>query len=309
MSVVSAGLQIAERAPIPTWLGVGGVADRLCRPRDVAEVSACVRAHGDIRVLGDGANLLVDDDGVGGLVIDTAGLDEVEIDDRTGLVRAGAGVNLPKLITRCARVGLGGLEVLAGIPASVGGAAVMNAGGRFGAIADTIHAVEIVREDGALERVERGAIAYGYRASGLAGVVVGVEFGLEPGDPVAIRDRLKSCMAYKKNSQPMAADSAGCCFKNPLLAEPIDGIGEEGSRVSAGMLIDRAGCKGLRSGGAVVSGEHANFLVTEQGACAGDVIRLMDKVVVRVRDTFGVELEREVVVWRRGCEEQREGSR
>ena len=305
MSRVLEHLEILEGAPIPTWFAVGGVADRLCRPSDASGVSRCVRAmapgDGPIRVLGDGANLLVDDAGVDGLVLDTAGLDTVEIDPVNGFVRAGAGVKLPKLITRTARLGLAGLEVLAGIPASVGGAAVMNAGGKFGSIADVISAVEVVRDDdGTVARVGRDSIGYGYRRSGLAGVVVAVEFQLEPGDPVPIRDRLKSCMEYKKASQPMSADSAGCCFKNPVVPDSIDGVAEAGTRVSAGLLLDRAGCKGLRVGGAGVSEAHANFLVTDAGACARDVVGLMERVAARVYEAYGVMLEREVVVWSRG---------
>ena len=130
-------------------------------------------------------------------------------------------------------------------------------------------------------------------------IVTAVEFGLDPGDAAPLRDRLKECMAYKKASQPMGAASAGCCFKNPTLGEAIEGVGDEGTRVSAGMLIDRAGCKGLRQGGAAVSEAHANFLVTDDGAKARDVIALMERVEARVRDTFGVTLEREVVVWTR----------
>ena len=308
--------EIIENAPIPTWFGVGGAADRLCRPSTNERLAAIVRTGEAIRVLGDGANLLVDDDGVGGIVLDTAGLGDVEIDTENAVVRAGAGVRLPTLITRTVREGLGGLEVLAGIPASVGGAAVMNAGGRFGSMADCVSAVEVVRPDGSVERVERSQIAFGYRASGLGvgigdggGVVVAVEFALEPDDPAARRARLKECMAYKKDSQPMSAASAGCCFKTPTLPEPVDGIGDRGERVSAGMLIDRAGCKGMRVGGAQVSGEHANFLVTESGARARDVIELMERVAERVDERFGVLLEREGVVWSRGDEAGQGGGR
>lgn len=302
MSGVASQPEILEDAPISTWFGIGGGADRLCRVRSADDVAWCVREHDAVRVLGDGANLLVDDAGVGSLVLDTAGLADVDIDATSGRVFAGAGVRLPQLITRTVREGLGGLEVLAGIPASVGGATKMNAGGRFGSIADVIAAVYVVREDGAVARIERSSLAYGYRVSGIQGVIVGAEFSLIPGDPVALRDRLKSCMAYKKSSQPMGEPSAGCCFKNPVLEQSIEGVGEAGARVSAGMLIDRAGCKGIRVGGARVSESHANFLVTGDEARAADVVALMHEVVRRVNDRFGVPLEREVVVWSRTAE-------
>ena len=102
-----------------------------------------------------------------------------------------------------------------------------------------------------------------------------------------------------KSTQPLSADSAGCCFRNPTLTASIDGIGDAGERVSAGLLLDRAGCKGLRHGGAVVSTEHANFIIAEAGASATDVISLLGDAAERVRDAFGVEIEREVVIWQR----------
>jgi UDP-N-acetylmuramate dehydrogenase len=110
---------------------------------------------------------------------------------------------------------------------------------------------------------------------------------------------LKEVMAYKKSTQPMGEKSAGCCYRNPTLRGDIDGIAAAGARVSAGMLIDRAGCKGLCVGGARVSEQHANFLTVRAGARAADVISLMERVERRVLDRFGVSLEREVVVWRR----------
>jgi UDP-N-acetylmuramate dehydrogenase len=107
-------------------------------------------------------------------------------------------------------------------------------------------------------------------------------------------------MAYKKNTQPMAEKSAGCAFRNPTLTRPLDGIADAGARVSAGMLLDRAGCKGLKIGAAEISDWHANFFVTRPGATAHDVISLMELGAKKVLDRFGVMLEREVVVWRRG---------
>src|SRR5690606_34518042 len=126
-------------------------------------------------------------------------------------------------------------------------------------------------------------------------------------DPAAIRARLKDVMAYKKGSQPMAENSAGCCFKNFTLDRDFEATrpgGERvalgaGDRVPAGLLIDLAGCKGLSVGGATVSARHANFIVTAAGARARDVIELMGEVKRRVREAFGIELEPEVVVWSR----------
>jgi UDP-N-acetylmuramate dehydrogenase len=177
---------------------------------------------------------------------------------------------------------------------------VMNAGGAFGQIADSVLRVHALNRDGRAVTLERSRIDFGYRRSGLNELLItGVDLQLTPSEPAALRARLKDVMAYKKNSQPLAAKSAGCCFKNPTLAHDLDAIGAKGARVSAGMLIDRAGLKGLKSGGAEVSPVHANFLITHPGACARDVIRLMREVRRRVSDAFGVDLEPEVVVWER----------
>lgn len=299
-------LVIEHDAPIPTWFEVGGHADRLARPASPEDVRRCLELDPRLRVLGDGANLLVDDAGVGELVVafTDPGMSRATIDPATGFVHAMAGAKLPRLVTDTVRQGLGGLEGLGGIPATLGGAMVMNAGGSFGQIADVVVRVHAMDRRGRELTLERSEIGFGYRRSGLGGLVLlSAELRLEAGDPAALRGRLKEVMAYKAGSQPMANKSAGCAFKNPTITSPVKGLpegqGEVGSRVSAGMLIDLAGCKGLRVGGAEVSRGHANFLVTHPGATASDVIRLMEEVERRVLDRFGVRLEREVVVWRR----------
>lgn len=289
-------------AEIPTWFGIGGRAERLARPESIGELGACLRMDRGLRVLGDGANLLVDDDGVPELVVSLTAraFTGVRIEDGTGRVVAGAGANLPKLITETVRRGLAGLEGLAGIPATVGGAAVMNAGGAFGQICDSISAVNVMDREGLDARLLREQIDFRYRQSGLSGLIItSVEFELREEDPAALRTRLKEVMEYKKNSQPMGERSAGCVFKNPTLGHDVPDIGPAGERVSAGMLLDRAGCKGLRSGGASVSPRHANFVVTDPGATARDVIDLMSISAARVFDRFGVTLEPEVVIWSR----------
>lgn len=303
-------IPIQRDAPIPTWFGVGGGADALATPRTEGELLACLDMDPACRVLGDGANLLVHDAGVSELVVnlgqgeftrvDPAPGGEGAPDAETVIVRAGAGANLPKMIVESVRLGLGGIEGLGGIPASVGGALVMNAGGAFGQIADVVRRVFAVSRDGERVTLERGEIAFGYRRSGLNDLILtGCELELRRGDPAALRTKLKEVMAYKKSTQPMGEKSAGCCYKNPTLGRAVAGIGEAGQRVSAGMVIDRAGCKGLSIGGAAVSERHANFFPVAKGARAADVIGLMGEVERRVLDRFGIVLEREVVVWRR----------
>ncbi|MFI4897801.1 MAG: UDP-N-acetylmuramate dehydrogenase, partial [Phycisphaerales bacterium JB059] len=292
------GVTIETDAPISTWFGVGGGADRLARPVTVEELIECVRIDPDLRVLGDGANLLVDDAGVGELVVDLSGgvFRDVAFEEESGRVFVGGGARLPKLINECVRRGLGGLERLAGIPASVGGAVIMNAGGAFGQVCDHVARVHAIDRAGREHAFDRSQIDFGYRRSRLNHLIVyGVEFRLERGDPAALREEQKRCMAYKKETQPLADDSAGCVFKNPTLASAIEGVGGAGERVSAGMLIDRAGLKGERVGGARVSDRHANFIVTDEGARARDVIELISVIAERVEARFGVRLEREVV--------------
>jgi UDP-N-acetylmuramate dehydrogenase len=291
---------IERRRAITTWFKIGGAADLYARPVDAAHLGRLVQSHPDVRVLGDGANLLIDDDGAPGLVVELTepAWTGMEMDATTGKVMVGAGVKLPQLIHQTVRAGLGGLEVLGGIPATIGGALVMNAGGAFGQIADLVESVRgVTREGRTVERL-RGDIPFGYRTSGLDDLIVtGATLRLTPGDSAVLRRRLLEIMEYKKNSQPMAANSAGCAFKNPTLTADLNGIGVAGQRVSAGMLIDKAGLKGLVVGGAEVSRVHANFIVTHPVASASNVIALMGEVVRRVRDRFGVELKREVVVW------------
>jgi UDP-N-acetylmuramate dehydrogenase len=303
---VTHDLEIIEHAEIPTWFGIGGRADRLVRPSSIEDIVRAVEVDPSLRVLGEGANLLVDDAGVGEIVLEMShsGLRSWEIDAAHGIVRADAGADLPKLILETVRRGLAGLEGLGGIPASLGGAVMMNAGGAFGQIADVVERVHAIDRAGRSVVRERGAIAFDYRHSGLNDLILTkVDLRLTPGDPAKLRERLKDVMEYKKRSQPMAEKSAGCCFKNPTLPHDLTiatgEIGAKGARVSAGMLIDFAGCKGLRVGGAEVSQRHANFLVTNDGAKARDVIQLMDEIQRRVLDRFGVQLHREVVVWER----------
>ncbi len=294
-------LTIEEHAPVPTWFHIGGRADRLARPQTNEDLLRCIEMDPDLLVLGEGANLLVDDAGIDRLVVSlqSPAFQGVEFDP-SGLVRAGAGVSLPRLITQCVKRGLAGIETLAGIPATVGGATVMNAGGAFGEWASSVRTVFAIDRAGREHAFRRELIDFGYRQSHLNHLIVtGVELALRQADPEDCRAELNRCMEYKTRSQPLKEKSAGCVFKNPVLHEDLCDIGAEGQRISAGMLIDRAGCKGMRVGGATVSEVHANFFTVHPDARARDVIDLMARVRQRVIDVFGVALEREVVIWER----------
>ena len=299
---------IEANAPIPTWFRVGGKADLLARPRSVEELRDLLRmfAGERVSVLGDGANLLVDDEGVDGLVLSLEHLNRVEylgfdggaaLPDRatTIFVRAEAGARLPKLITQTNRDGLEGLEHLGGIPASIGGAVFMNAGGAFGDIAQSIESVTALTRLGDELTIPHDEINFDYRHSGLSWLIItSVEFHLESipeAKRAAARQRLKDVMTYKKSSQPLREDSAGCVFKNPVLS---------GTRVSAGKMIDQSGCKRLRVGGAEVSDIHANFIVTHPGCMARDILNLLEEVRERVERSHSIRLEPEIAIWQRG---------
>ena len=289
-------------APISTWYRVGGRAERLARPRSQDQLLACLAIDPDLLMLGAGANLIVDDAGVSQLVVklDAPCFRHVTINESSATVHAGAGADLPKLILQTTRAGLGGLEGLAGIPGVIGGAAVMNAGGRFAEFAEFVHRVHAITRDGERIELTRDEAKFGYRSSALTDLIVtAVDLQLSQANPVALRTRLKEIMEYKKHSQPMSAHCAGCAFRNPRIEREIPGLASIGDTVSAGLLIDRAGCKGMRRGGAVVSDRHANFITAGPGASARDVIALMDDAATAVRDRFGVDLRREVVVWTR----------
>jgi len=272
-----------------TWFGLGGAARWLASPSGPEELAALLRRARDageaVRVLGGGANVLVQDDGVDGVVVrlDAEEFGWLIVDgDR---VIAGAGVDLMKLCNRCAAAGLAGVECLGGIPGTVGGAIRMNAGGRFGQIADVVERVHVVGADGAAATLSRDAFGFGYRTSSLGDrVVVAAELRLKEDSADAVRERLHDIWTYKKETQPLGERSAGCIFKNP----PGD---------SAGRLIDAAGMKGASCGGATVSTRHANFVTADPGTRTADVLRLIERIRDAVMKASGVELEMEIVVW------------
>jgi len=161
----------------------------------------------------------------------------------------------------------------------------MNAGGRFGEFGTVVRRITVLNVQGAVKVRDRDEIGFAYRRSNLAGaIVLSAELELRRDDPAVLHDRYHEVWAHKQASQPMSGRSAGCIFKNP-------------PGHSAGALIDQAGLKGFSHGGARVSHRHANFIVTDDGARAADVLRLVDGIRNKVRDSFGIELELEVDVW------------
>jgi len=279
-----------------TWYGVGGKARILARPENVQQLSAlvarCHRRQAPTYVLGSGANLLVRDEGVDGVVIrlNHKSFRQLKIEDN--LVTVGAGYDLAKLVLETAKAGLAGLEVLAGIPATVGGAVRMNAGGAFGDVGRSVRRLQVMDGAGQVYYRDREDLVFDYRKTNIAApYVLEVEFELDADDPDELVRRVKEIFLYKKSTQPMSENSAGCAFKNPV----IDDL--TGARESAGKLIDQAGLKGFRIGSARVSEHHANFIAADPGGAAADVLAVIAHVEEVVEKRFGVKLEREVVVW------------
>jgi len=273
-------------SPLTTFR-VGGPAE-ICAPRTVEELRLtlewCAETATPWRALGRGSNLLVSDDGVDGLVIQTRALDRLEFGE-DGRVTAGAGLRTSVLLGRTRDLGLGGLECLVGYPATVGGAARMNAGGKWGSTGAVIESVRVVGAGGLVRDLTAEQCAFGYRSSSLgASVVAEVTFRLPRVDARDYRAKIDAIHREKAASQPLSRHSAGCIFKNP-------------KAVSAGLLVQEAGLKGLRVGGAEVSSVHGNFIVNAGGATAADVHELIDRVRERVEHAFGLRLELEVEVW------------
>lgn len=278
-----------------TWYRTGGHAAVLASPSNAAQLSEltarCRERQVPMRVLGAGANLLVGDAGVDAVVVrlDDPDFKQIAADEKEGTITAGAGVDLFKLVPASARAGLDGLVHVAGIPATVGGAIRMNAGGAFGDIGEAVKRVKVMSDAGQVYYRDQDDLEFNYRRTNIAApFILEVEFALDPGDPEALMKRYKEIYLYKKNSQPMGDKSAGCCFKNP----PAE-VG-----ATAGQLIDRGGLKGFAVGGAGVSEVHANFVVAEPGrTTSADVLKVIAHIEHTVEQKFGVKLERELVVW------------
>ncbi len=272
-----------------TWFGIGGPATYFITPNDVAQLAEVVRRCRDnevpIFVLGAGANLLIDDSGVKGAVIHLGQGQFTEATLDQGILKAGAGADMSKLVLRMVREGLTGLECLAGIPGSVGGCVKMNAGGAFGDIGNCVRSVEVMTTDGQVLTREHDELAFAYRSTNISSkLILGAEFTLTEDDPHHVLKLIKQIWIYKKNSQPLANRNAGCIFKNPR-------------GLSAGALIDQAGLKRRRVGGAEVSEKHGNFIIADEGARASDILKLINIIREAVYKKFEVYLEMELEVW------------
>jgi len=269
-----------------TSFKIGGPADVLVEPADIEDVCLVVRQARSRKiplfVLG-GTNLLVRDGGIRGIVMSLLRLREIT--EKPGSVLyAEGGVGMPTLIGYAIRHSLAGLEWAAGIPGTVAGCVVMNAGTKLGEMKDSVKAVRMVNMKGKIVDVEAAQVKFEYRRALLPrGIVVGVWIQLRQGVRSDIERVVKDYLHYRRDTQPLAMASAGCVFKNP----PGD---------SAGRLIEAAGMKGARVGDAEVSMKHANFMVNRGQASAADVTALIGRVRRAIRRLTGVRLDLELKI-------------
>ncbi len=288
---------ITDNVPLApyTTMRVGGPARWFAQPGTAGEVAATLdfaaKRNVPVLMLGGGSNLVVADKGVRAVVL------RLRRDCEFGFVKqeanplvwtVGAAAPLPGLLAALQERGVAGLEHMAGIPGSVGGAAAMNAGSAEQGFGEVVMQARVMDSSGKEHTWTAKELAFGYRKSALAGAgVIALGFsllltGLEEPEELARRARERRDM--KVATQPLAFASAGCIFKNP-------------HDTSAGKLLDEAGCKGMMEGGAEVSGLHANFIINAADATARDVAVLAARMREKVRKRFGVELEREITWW------------
>ena len=280
------GIFMEEPMKKHTTFRVGGPADVLVQPDETALaaiLALCRQYHVSYSFIGNGSNLLVGDKGIRGVVIEmTDPMGNIEVDGTK--ITAQAGAMLSKIANTAASNGLGGMEFAAGIPGSVGGAVVMNAGAYGGEMKDIIEKVYVLNENGAQLELGRDALDFGYRHSCIPEkkyIVTKVVLELVPRNEAEIRSEMKELNEKRAEKQPLQYPSAGSTFKRP-----------EG--YFAGKLIMDAGLRGYQVGGAQVSEKHCGFVINKGDATAADICQLMQDVSDKVQAQFGVVLEPEV---------------
>lgn len=279
-------LRFSEPLSKHTHFGIGGAAAAYFEVSTLTELASIARLHQQwdipVAVIGRGSNLLVSDAGFSGIAIRLIGeLAQLTIDGN--IVTVGAGVSLPRLSKAMSRRGLSGVEFALGIPGSVGGALIMNAGAWGSSFGDVVTNVTVMHDTGALAELSHAEARFEYRHSTLGDYfcVTGATLSLEPGDAETITERMQTFYKQKVATQPFAEENAGCMFKNP-------------SGDSAGRLIDACGLKGHRIGGAEVSTVHGNFILNIDNATAADVLSLVAHIQQQVKAQTGVSLQTEV---------------
>jgi UDP-N-acetylmuramate dehydrogenase len=288
------GGRVRFEVPMSEWttFRVGGPAEALYEPVQMAELRALILGLGQRAipyfVVGRGSNLLVLDRGIGGVVVVLDGaFREIRHDETAAgqVIHAGAGASLADLHSCCRRNGFSGLEFAAGIPGSVGGGVMMNAGAFGGEMGEIVRTLTVLTARGETIQLDRSQLAFSYRSLKLerGAVITNAQFRVEKSSPDIVADRIVANLKERKRMQPVNDPSAGSIFRNP----PTD---------HAGRLIELAGLKGVRVGGAMVSPKHANYIVNVGGATCADILALLDLVQKEVQRKVGVHLDPEIHV-------------
>lgn len=279
------GVKTDEPMSLHTTWQVGGPADYFLCPVDSSDLIEIARIskkyNQPIQVVGNGSNLLVLDGGIRGLVVYIGEAFCYISRTEKGLL-AGAGTPMTMLAKTAAQHNLSGIEFAVGIPGSLGGAVIMNAGAFGGYIGDSVSSVSLVDTEGQTVTLNRDQISFGYRTSSLVGmgIVIEIGFKLDQGDPAESTRQMEYFLAERRRRHP-SLPSCGSVFRN-LPGQP------------AGQIIEQAGAKGLRIGGAEVSTQHANFIVNTGSATASDILQLIKTVQTMVKDKLACELHPEV---------------
>lgn len=284
------GLKVLKSEPMSahTSFGIGGPADLLCTPANLQQLTGALQFAIQFEIppliIGKGSNLLVSDQGIHALVIETAGLEGIRLLEGHR-IEAECGVSMARLALFAREHALTGLEFAHGIPGTVGGAIYMNAGAYGGEMSQIVQETDCVTRRGEWKLIVGENHRFGYRESLFVRdpelIVVRARMQLRPGDYGEIAERMRELREKRQGSQPLQYPSAGSFFKRP-------------TGYFAGKLIADCGLKGLSVGGAKVSEKHAGFIINTGGATCSDVLCLMEEIRMRVRDQFGVELEPEV---------------
>ena len=285
------GLAVSCREPLShhMWLGIGGEAGYFCEPVDVDALSRLVsRCHAQripLRVIGGGSNILVPSAGFAGLVVRLSAPAFSSIQVERPMLRAGAGAKLVHVVSAAVQAGLSGLETLVGIPGTVGGALVGNAGGHGGDIGECVREVSVMLPDGTTETRTGAKLAFESRWSNLDDcIIIGCKLELDEEDPERLTKRMQKQWIVARSEQPSGTRSVAMMFKDP-----------NGS--SAESLVLQAGGRDLRVGEASVYAPHANYVVASSKCPSDDVRALIALVRAKVRERLGVELTPQIEVW------------
>ncbi len=289
-------IKFDEPMSLHTSLKIGGPADIMVFPEDPVSLRNVLRAARlqdmPVFILGGGTNLLVSDNGIRGIVVSLKEFRNIEAIENLQNADSGcitvfveAGASLPRLIAFTEKNGYSGIEALAGIPGTVGGAVYMNAGSFGAEIKDVINSLAVMNRDGVITILKKDELKFSYRGLNISDdlVILSANIVLRKETAENVAGRVKEFLKKKRLTQPVKEHSAGCVFKNP-------------AGNSAGRLIDEAGCKGMSIGNIEVSGMHANFFINKGSGTCQDFLKLMDVVIAKVKEHSGVMLETEIKI-------------